>query len=378
VADPQQRIRILWLIKGLGPGGAEQLLVNQARVRDRDRFTVDAAYLVPWKHHLVPDLERTGVRVECLDSPRNVDLRWLARLHRRLRDQPVDVLHVHSPLVAAFTRVALRTIPRRRRPAQVYTEHNRWPRHSRATRLLNRLTYPLDDVSIAVSEDVRASIPSRLARRTEMLVHGVDVAALRAESTHREAVRAELGIAAGDVVVGIVANFRREKAYEVFLDAARRALDSGLPLRFVSVGQGPLEEEMRARLADLGLGDAVLLLGYRADAVRVMTAFDVFTLTSRHEGLPVSLMEALALGLPAVATEVGGVPQAVDDGVEGLLVPADDAGALARGYVTLAREPERRRAMGAAALRRSTEFDVRRAERRLEEIYTEVVDKRRR
>jgi L-malate glycosyltransferase len=371
-------LEVLWLIKGLGPGGAEQLLVNQARVRDRKRVHVSAAYLVPWKHHLVAPLQEAGVEVTCLDGPRNWDLRWALRLRRRLRRHPVDVLHVHSPLVAAVTRLLLRTLRRPVRPAHVYTEHNRWPRHSRATRILNRLTYPLDDVTLAVSDDVRDSIPPQLAHRAHVLVHGVDADALAGEIANRDATRAELGIGPDEVVVGIVANFRKEKAYEVFLDAARQALASELPLRFVSVGQGPLEDETRRRLADLGLGDRVLLLGYRPDAARVMAAFDIFTLTSRHEGLPVSLMEALALGLPVVSTAVGGVPQAVDDGTEGLLVPPDDARALADAYVELARSPQRRQAMGAAAARRSHDFDVRRAERRLEEIYREVVASKRR
>ena len=79
---PAERIRVLWLIKGLGPGGAEQLLVNQAEVRNVDRFDIEAAYLVPWKNHLVPRLEAVGVPCECLDGSREWDPRWAVRLRR--------------------------------------------------------------------------------------------------------------------------------------------------------------------------------------------------------------------------------------------------------------------------------------------------------
>jgi glycosyltransferase involved in cell wall biosynthesis len=371
-----ERVRVLWLIKGLGPGGAEQLLVNHAGIRDDEHFDIRAAYLVPWKRHLVPQLVDAGVPTTCLNGSREWDLRWAARLRARLMTDPVDVVHVHSPYVAGVTRVLVRTLPASKRPALVYTEHNRWPRHSRATRALNRLTFTLDDVDVSVSADVRDTMPPTLQRRVEVLDHGVDVEQLRTLLHHRAEVRAELGIAEDEVVFGTVANFRREKAYEVWLEAAALALRSDLPLRFVSVGQGPLEEEMRELLASMGLGDRVQLLGYRDDAVRVMSAFDVFTLSSRHEGLPVSLMEAFALGLPVVATSAGGLPHMVRDGVEGILVPIDDAKALAEAYVDIARDPARRRTMADAASVRAHDFDITAAARRLEQIYADVAAKR--
>jgi glycosyltransferase involved in cell wall biosynthesis len=368
--------KVLWLIKGLGPGGAEQLLVNQAEVRDRDRFDIDAAYLVPWKNHLVPRLQASGVSAVCLDGPREWDLRWVGRLRRRLIEQPVDVLHIHSPYVAGVTRLMVRTLPRATRPALVYTEHNRWPRHSQLTRGLNRLTFRLDDVDLSVSTDVRDTMPPRLAASVEVLEHGVVVDELREQVTNRDEVRAEFGILPEEVVFGTVANFRREKAYEVMLEAARLAVASGLPLRFVSVGQGPLEQQMRALHSRLGLGDRFQILGYREDAVRVMTAFDVFTLSSRHEGLPVSLMEALAIGLPVVATAAGGVPGAISEDVEGVLVPIDDPASLAAAYVDLTGDAPRRAAMAEAAAKRAADFDIRVAARRLEQIYAEVAASR--
>lgn len=370
--------RVLWLVKGLGPGGAEQLLVNQARVRDRAAFEVAAAYLVPWKNHLVPRLEEQGVAVSCLHSSREWDLRWAWRLRRMLHERPVDVLHNHSPLVASVTRVLVRTLPRRHRPALVYTEHNRWPRHNRFTRLANRVTFRLDDAQLCVSDDVRETIPPRLRERVRVLVHGVDVDAIRAHRTARDEVRRELGITDAEIVVGIVANFRREKAYEVWLDAASEALRSPVPFRFVSVGQGPLEDEMRARVTAMGLGDRVQLLGYRDDAVRVMSAFDIFTLSSRHEGLPVSLMDALALGLPVVATAVGGIKEAVTDGAEGRLVPPDDPSALAAAYIEVAGDRTRLAAMARAAAERGRAFGMEAPTRQLEALYASIAASNRR
>jgi len=371
-------VRVLWLIKGLGPGGAEQLLVNHAGARDREHLRYEAAYLVARKDHHVAALAADGVAITFLGGDHAWDLRWAWRLRRRLRRDPVDVVHGHSPLVAAITRVMLRTLPRRVRPAHVVTEHNRWPRHARLTRLANLATFALDDAHIAVSEDVRATVPRRWRDGVEVLVHGVDVTAVRAQRDARADVRAELGLGADDVVIGIVANFRAEKAYEVLLDAAAivTADPAGAPVVYVAVGQGPLQEAMHAHHVELGLGDRFRWLGYREDATRVMASFDIFTLSSRHEGLPVALMDAMVLGLPTVATRVGGIPEAVTDGVEGVLVPVDDAAALARAHLALATDPDRRARLGAAAARRGEMFDIAIAVRRLEARYRDLAARR--
>lgn len=322
-------VRVLHLIKGLGPGGAEQLLVSQARATNPDDATFEVAYLVPWKSHLVPNLEAFGWTVHLLGSGRSIDLRWAGRLRRLLRRERFDVVHGHSPLVAAIARIVLRTVPASERPKSVYTEHNEWGRHRTLTRLLNRATLSREDDIIAVSEAVRSSMAT--SAPVDVLEHGIDVDAVAAHRSQRHQVRAELGFSNDDVVIGIVANFRPEKAYDVLVDAAARVIEKDPAVRFVSVGQGPLENEIRQLVRARDLDDRFTILGYRDDAPRVMSAFDIFTLSSRHEGLPVSLMEAMALQLPVVATTVGGIAAATT-GWPAELVAPDDAAALAAAY----------------------------------------------
>jgi glycosyltransferase involved in cell wall biosynthesis len=141
----------------------------------------------------------------------------------------------------------------------------------------------------------------------------------------------------------------------------------------VAVGRGPLEHELRDQAARLGLGDRFTFLGYREDALRVMSAFDVFCLPSHHEGLPVALMEALALGLPVVATRVGGVAEVVTDGEEAVLVPPSQPARLAGALVALARDPQRRALMAKAATVRSDAFDAPRSVHEVEAVYREIV-----
>lgn len=365
-----RKTKVLWLVKGLGPGGAERLLVSMAGAADREHFAYEVGYLLAWKDHLVGELEADGVPCRCLSSGRSWDLRWVWALRRRLRADPVDVVHVHSPLVAAFARLAVRSLGRRR-PGLVYTEHNNWTAYGRATRWANRLTYGLDDAQVAVSVDARASIPAARRARVEVVVHGVPLDAVRARRADRVALRAELGIGIGEVVVATVGNYRVHKDYPTLLRAARAVLDAevGVDVRFVAVGQGPLEAEIRAEHARLGLGDRFVLLGYRPDAIGVLAAADVFTLASTHEGLPVALMEALAVGLPVVATSVGGIVGAVTDGVEGLLVPPSRPETLAQALARVAGDADLRAGMAGAAARAGARFDIRIAGRRLEAIY---------
>ena len=289
-----RQIRVLWLIKGLGPGGAENLLVASARARDRDQFAVEAAYLLPWKNALVESLEQLDVGVTCFNVRDERDLRWVWRLRSRLRKHPVDIVHVHSPYAAAMVRIVTRSLPRSARPRIVSTEHNAWSNFKAPTRIANAATARVDSATIAVSQETKDSMSPRQRARCEVLVHGVDVAGIRALLRERDAVRAEFGFDADTIVVGTVANYHPKKDWPNLLRAASVVADHGLNVRFLSVGQGPLQAEVEAMHRELDLGSVVTLTGFRPDAVRLMAGCDMFVLSSQWEGLPVAIMEALA------------------------------------------------------------------------------------
>jgi glycosyltransferase involved in cell wall biosynthesis len=204
----------------------------------------------------------------------------------------------------------------------------------------------------------------------------VAIDAVRASLAERAETRAELDVPPDMVLAGTVANYTEQKDWPNLLRAARRLADDGVPVRFCAVGQGPLEAEVEALHRELALEGIVTLTGFRPDAVRLMAACDVFVLASRFEGLPVALMEALALGLPVVATAVGGVPEAVTDGVEAVLVPPSRPDLLAGAVAGLVADPERRARLAAASRARAAAFDITRAVRRIEAIYDEVLRER--
>ena len=364
-------LRVLWVIKGLGPGGAERLLVSVAQAADRDAVAYEVAYVLPWKNHLVDELATVGVPSHLLGGRRGLaDPRWLWRLRALLR-RDFDIVHVHSPAVAAAVRPLVRA--RRRRPALVATEHNAWSSFGQVTRSANRASLALDDLHLAVSDEVRESMTAGARARTQVVVHGVPVDAVAARRGERSAQRAAYGLADDDVAITTVANMRWTKDYPTLLRAAVAVTAAHPKVQFLAAGQGPLEAEIRAESARLGLGDRFRVLGYVDDVVALLSASDVFVLASRVEGLPIALLEAMAMGLPVVATAVGGTPSAVTDGVEGLLVEPGQPEELARAIGDVAGDADRRRAMGAAGAKRAREFDIERAARRLESLYAGIL-----
>ena len=238
-------IRVLWLTTGLGPGGAEQLLVTTARRRDRQRTAVRAAYLLPYKSALVAALEAEAVPVECLGYRDVLDLRWLGALRRSMLRDPVDILHAHNPVMAVGGRIVARSLPRRLRPRLVVTDHNVWHGYRAASRWADGLTSRWDDARFTVSEAVRASLPAPIQLRANVVVQGIEVEQVQAQRAERAAVRAELGLDPDALVVGTVANLRAQKAYPDLLAAAAEVLERLPDARFVAVGQGPLEAEIR-------------------------------------------------------------------------------------------------------------------------------------
>lgn len=365
-------IRVLHVIKGLDAGGAETLLLLAAANRDRATFDYEVAYLLPTHTALVPAIEAEDVRVHNLRGVPGYDPRWVDRLRRLLGHGSFDVVHAHSPLVAAGARVAARSLPAARRPLVVTTLHNVWESHHVAVRALDRATARLDDDRLAVSDAVRSSVPGPIGTSITTEIHGVDVDAIR-ERADRDAVREELGVNPEDILIGAVANLKPHKAYEDMLTAAARVVAADERVRFVALGDGPLREELTGQRDALGLGHRFEFLGYRPDATRVLSGFDVFCLSSRHEGLPLALMEALVLGIPVVVTDVGGNGELVTNGVEGLLVPPSQPDQLASAVLELLADDEGRIAKSAAARVRGDDLRADGATARIEAHYLRLL-----
>ena len=268
------------------------------------------------------------------------------------------------------------SLPSGRRPGVVYTEHCQWDEHHRSVRLLLRLSSRSGWPVVAVSRAAYDALPPALRTHAQVVVHGIDQAPLAAAAAAREEarneIRRELDVDPATVLVAIVANLRAQKGHEVLLEATRLLAERGVPVRVVAAGDGPLRDELLARRHALGLDDRVAFLGARPDAVRLMAGADILALSSHYEGLPVVLMEASGLGLPVVATAVGGIPEVLTDGADALLVPPGDASALADALERMALDDVLRARLGAAFAAQAGRFDIAHTEDAMETLYRQV------
>ena len=374
--EPGRPLRVLLVIKCLGYGGAERLLVDMVAAGERQQFHYEVAYILRSQDALVPAILAGGTQVHALGAAHNADLRWLMTFRHLLAQGAYDVVHFHLPYAAALGQLVVRSLPRSTRPAIVYTEHSLWDRARLVNRVLLRASMERDERLVTVSQASYDALPLPLRRRATTVVHGVDLSrsdsliARRREL--RTLVRSELGVDADELLFLTVANLRPEKGYDILLAAARSIADSGLPIRIAAVGRGPMSATLHARHLELELGDRFQFLGQRDDVLQLLAGADVFVLASLQEGLPVALMEATSVGLPIVASDIGGVPQVLENEVDALLVTPGDAVSLVEAMKRLSSDPELRDRLGQRAKLRSSMFDIAEASRAVGDIYVQV------
>jgi glycosyltransferase involved in cell wall biosynthesis len=335
----------------------------------------------------VPGLEARGIRHVALErSTRAADLRAdlatareFARLCRRLRP---DIVHTHNPKPGVYGRIGARLA---RVPVVVNTVHGLYaqPDDPLAKRAV---VYGLERVASTCSQAELLQNPEDLPvlrrlripeRKLHVLGNGVDLARFD-PATHADAraqVRRELGIGDDEVAVGLVGRLVREKGYHEVFAAARRVRAEHPQVRFVVAGPIDLDkadaitqDELDRATADAG----VTFLGMRDDVHRLYAAMDLYVLASHREGFPRSAMEAAAMGLPVVATDIRGCRQVVDHRLNGLLVPVRDPDALGAAIGELVGDASRRTAMGEAARAKAVAaFD----DRRQIDLTLEVYDR---
>ncbi len=373
------RIRVLTLARNVGTcyGGAERIAFEFVKRLDPERFSLHLCLT-----HAPPDgrraaedtdmaeLERAGVQImklECRSLASN--LAW-ARLYRQLANGSIDILHAHMPRASVPGTILGRLA---RVPVIVNHEHG-WAFKGKPVRqfLDRNVVARGSDVLLAVSEWDRLHmieierIPSE---RIRVLPNGIPpIPAVGPD------VRGELGVPAEVGLIGAVGRLYPEKGYDELIRAiaALKRSYSSL-ICCVIVGHGPDEPKLNALIAELGLVNEVRLIGRRQDVPDVIRSLDVAVLSSRNEGSPLAVMEYMAAGAPIVATAVGGVPELIEDGVQGLLVPARDPDALAEAIRRLLEDRVLAARLGGAARERQrANYDLDVVVEQLERLYTEL------
>ncbi|HLE83314.1 MAG TPA: glycosyltransferase, partial [Thermoanaerobaculia bacterium] len=330
---------------------------------------------------LEEELRAAGVPVTGLGARNLRDLAAFRRLLALVRSGRFDLVHSHLAYASIWGLLASRMTGR----PVVVTLHVRppfapaWSREGLRRRLLVAVANRWAARALAVSGAARdAWAAAGLAPERLTVVHnGVDVGGVRrgaGEAAARAAIRRELGVAADAPLALTVSVLRAGKGLEVLLEAVPAVLDALPRARFAVVGDGPARDSLQASAAAAGLTAALVWTGFRRDVPALLAAADLFVLPSLDDAFPTALLEAMAAGLPVVATRAGGIPEIVDDGATGVLVPAEDPAALARAVAALLADPAARRALGRAGRRRVAErFSTADWLGRLERVYAEAL-----
>ena len=377
------RIRILHVVASSRGGGAVHV---RDLVRGLDKACYDLQVALPDDGGNVSagDLCEAGAAVHLVplaDGFPGAALHRLAKLARQ-----VDILHLHGPRAALVGRLAVAS-DGRYRPNTVYTvhafaaPHYAWPR-SAALLALERILSSRTDAFVAVSYAERdALVTTGVAppERISVVHNGVDLAHFgpqQAGSPSREATRSNLGIPVDALLTTMVSRLYRPRDFETLLIAFRQVREAMPSARLLIVGDGPYRKRVEELVNGLWLGQHVVLAGQRRDVPVVLATSDLAVhATSGWEGMGLSILEAMAAGLPVVASRVGGIPEAVIDGETGLLVPPGSPGALASALLRLLQDPRESQRLGTSGRARAEAlFSLPRMVAETAAVYDRVLD----
>jgi glycosyltransferase involved in cell wall biosynthesis len=338
-----RRVKVLQLISSGGYYGAENMLLNLCASQEKARC--ENSLLLFYNVH-VPNVEfyerarRRGLSVRMVHCKGRADWRAVRQIEEYIQEDAVDLVHTHGYKADLYGYLAAW---RCHKPV-VATCHN-WVGGTAALGIYNHLDRmalkkfnALAAVSDAVAQRLLAfGVPSE---KIKTIANGIDVAAF--ERAHP----LPLLKAEGSTVVGVVARLDLQKGFEYLLRAARELCKTFPGLKIVIAGEGPDRNRIEEMIQQYGLQSSVVLAGQQSNMPAVYAAMDIFVLPSLNEGLPMTVLEAMAASKPVIATRVGAIPSVIRDGENGLLVAPKDSEALQNAVASLLNDPERRRRLG--------------------------------
>ncbi len=339
------QIKVIHLVEDLKIGGAERIIADIAEGLDGKKFDV-SVWCVTSGGETASELIKNGIKVSILGISTHHNPWNVFKLTRLLKNAGPDIVHTHGYFASVIGRLAAR---KAHIPGIVTHVHSTYwdyeKRHIRTERKLSRFTHKIICCSKAVENFVR-DFENIKDSKTIMIYNGVDEDKFSKHKDSRS-IRAELGIDEGSPVVGTVSALTPHKGHIHLIQAASSVLGTFPSTRFLIVGDGFLRARLEDQAKNLNISSSVIFTGERKDIPEILSLMDIFVLPSfSREGLGLAILEAMAVGRPVVATEIGGIPEAVIQGKTGLLVPPGDSEEMAQAIIQILQDPEKAKSMG--------------------------------
>jgi glycosyltransferase involved in cell wall biosynthesis len=363
-----KKIKVLQLVEGFNFGGAETKLLELVQQMDRGRFETTVVSL-GLGNEIEALFHQLDCRVLTFQRRRQVDFALLRRIENFIRDEQIDIV-----MTTLFYADVLGALAGHKGGAKgVFSWETisspKWlvPHRFWAYRYAIRCADKVISVSQATAEWLieKRKVP---AEKVMIIPYGVNLEKFNPQP--KSVRRADIGLSTDDLVFAQVSRLTEQKGHRFLIDAAPRIIAKIPQARFVFIGDGLLRNDLEGKIKALGMQDYFILLGFRQDVHELLPLFDVFCLPSLYEGLPNVVLEAMACGLPVVATPADGTKEAVIDGQTGLLTPIGDADALASRLIEVGLDGDLRFRLGLAGRRRvEEEFSLAGQVKKFEDMY---------
>jgi len=373
--SPVKTLKVLHLIHSLEMGGAQKVMAYLVKHHDRSKY-IPIVGSLRRAGPLEGLMRNAGADVVYFDKKSTLDLGCALRLRRYILRNGITIVNAHNFSASFWGRIACIGL---RDVGFVVTEHGRTGTPPFKVILFNRLFAGGIDAIIAVGGETGEFLQTRYpynAYKIRMVVNGIDIPT--EPGWTKEKLQSEFGIPAQSPVVVNLAALTPVKDQGLLIKAIARVREKMPEIRLLLIGDGPMRDGLENLVDELNLADNVTFTGERIDGPRILAACDIFCLSSKVEGTPMAILEAMAYSCPIVATAVGGIPGIIRDGEEGLLVPHGDIEALSGALERILNNGGMARKLAVnASLRLASDFSAQEMTHRTEEVYGEMLSRMR-
>lgn len=348
------KFNVLQLMTDSKIGGAERVALCLAKGMNKERFNITVCCLAG-KGPIMEEMEKGGIKAYSLGMANKWDFFRALKLISLLKSLNIQILHSHLFHANLLARLIGRLMGV---PIIISTEHimgleGRW------RLFLNRITCGLVDMFIAVSFAVKEFMIKNIGIKSSKITvvqNGIEYEGFQVFDSVKENKISEFAFKQDDKIVGTVARIHKQKGHIYLLSAAKEVVKEVPEAKFLIVGDGPLKNDMEKVSVNLGIAKNVIFTGFYKDIPGILSILDVFVLPSLWEGLPITILEAMAMKKAVIATDVSGNPEVVADNVTGILIPAKNPHSLAQAIIKLIKDEGLRVKMGEAGYNRVRQF----------------------